>query len=249
MVYPWDLPHSNIECYSGKAGQIDPCCQIVYFPPGVIIDFGVYMSPCIGAGEAFVTLQECRNRLDQLYPPPPPPEDVTVYLQPPLDYARLELRDRSYDRDNLVEYTRTDNGVGYFSGDPYPDWYVYQVRFPPQTVGGVSYLEARTGMFTFQAAPLEYTLILTEALPTSATVTVRGLCTGGYPSPSMLLEIYDKGVKVASIDFGVIVIGNWYEFETGVTGAGVHTVYGRMVLTNPLGTYEFTTPIKEFELG
>ena len=84
---------------------------------------------------------------------------------------------------------------------------------------------------------------------TSATVTVRGKATGGYPAISMALEIYDKGVKIKSKPVGVVSIGTVYEDSVGVTGAGIHTVYGRMVLTNALGSYEFLTPTKEFELA
>jgi hypothetical protein len=83
---------------------------------------------------------------------------------------------------------------------------------------------------------------------TLATVTVRGRCTGGYPIPSILLEIYDKGVKIKSKTISAVSIGTFYEDPVVVTSVGIHRVYGRMVLTNALGSYEFLTPAKEFEL-
>lgn len=73
----WDQPHSVIECYSGKEGQIVPCCEIWYFAPGVVIAEGIYASKCIGEQEAFLTQQKCRDKLDELFPPgeevPPTP--------------------------------------------------------------------------------------------------------------------------------------------------------------------------------
>ena len=89
----------------------------------------------------------------------------------------------------------------------------------------------------------------TVTAPSSATVTVRGKCTGGYPLPSMLLEIYDGGVKIKSKTISVVSIGSVYEDSVVVTGAGIHGVLGRMVLTSPLGSYELLTETKEFTLG
>lgn len=92
---------------------------------------------------------------------------------------------------------------------------------------------------------------LTAPMPTSATVTVKGRATGGYPIPTMRLYVYDKGVQVGYKDFSPISIGAWYTYEKIVTGAGGHQVYGRMVLVNPLNPagWEWTTATKTFELG
>ncbi len=173
---------------------------------------------------------------------------ITVYLNPALDGVRGELRYRSYGLDELLFTFYSVDGVWHTSQGTLTNYDVFQVRFPPQTVNGISYLEARTGNFIFYG-DVTYDLDLVEAGPSSATVKIRGKGTGGFPAPSMLLEIYDQGVKIESTAFGVIVVGNWYEVEAEVTGAGTHTVYGRMVLSNPLGSYEFTTPTEEFELG
>ena len=86
-------------------------------------------------------------------------------------------------------------------------------------------------------------------LPTSATVTIQGRATGGYPTPSMRLYVYDKGVQVGYKDFSPLSIGTWYTYEKIVTGAGVHQVYGRMRLTNALGSFYKNTETVEFELG
>lgn len=64
----WEQPHTVVECYSGKDGQIVPCCEIWYFAPGVVIADGIYASPCIGEQEAFLTQQNCRDNLDELFP-------------------------------------------------------------------------------------------------------------------------------------------------------------------------------------
>lgn len=173
---------------------------------------------------------------------------ITVYLNPALDGAKLELRYRSYGLDELLFTFYSVDGVWHTSQGTLTNYDVFQVRFPPQTVNGVAYKEARTNSFVFYG-DVEYSLDLVEAGPSLATVTTRGRGTGGFPAPNLLLEVYDQGVKIASIDIGVVVSGNWYELEAEVTGPGVHTVYGRMVLTNPLGSYEFTTPTEEFELG
>jgi len=92
-------------------------------------------------------------------------------------------------------------------------------------------------------------VVVGVTVPSSATITIRGRATGGSPAPSMLLETYDKGVKVKSKTISVVSIGTFYVDSVVVTGAGIHKAQGRMVLTNPLGSYEFLTPTKEFTLG
>jgi len=95
-------------------------------------------------------------------PPEPPPEEqiITVVLNPPLDGATLELRDRSYSGDTLVRTQLSVDGVSYFERGSLPDFYYYVVRFPPQTIGGVAYQEAETSLWMFQVAPREYMLLL-----------------------------------------------------------------------------------------
>ncbi|MBA7595639.1 hypothetical protein ES703_02604 [subsurface metagenome] len=80
--------------------------------------------------------------------------------------------------------------------------------------------------------------------------TVYGRCTGGFPAPKMLLEIYSNDVLVASrtIQSSNLVIGTTYDLSWSTITVGVYTVYGRMMLTNPLGSYDLLTETKSFEI-
>ncbi len=154
---------------------------------------------------------------------------VTVYLNPPLDGARLELRYRSYGLDELLFTFYSVDGVMYTPQGTLTNYDVFEVRFPAQTVGGVPYLEASTGGFTFYG-DLEYTFNLVEEVlvsPPSPTVSVRGLSTGGYPSPSMLLEIYGDDIKKIerTIPAEELVIGEEYTLDW-VVPEDVFSVYG-----------------------
>lgn len=66
----------------------------------------------------------------------------------------------------------------------------------------------------------------------------------------MLLEVYNDGIVVASrtIQSSDLVIGTIYDISWSTIIVGVYTVYGRMVLTNPLGSYELLTETKSFEI-
>jgi len=105
-----------------------------------------------------------------------------------------------------------------------------------------------TGITTQSGGPGFLRAYVTESLPSSATITVSGKATGGYPTPSMRLYVYDNGVLRGYKDFS-ISIGAWYTFEKVITGAGIHRVYGRMRLSNALGSFYFLTETVEFELG
>lgn len=147
------------------------------------------------------------------------------------------------------EYTDPAGTVSWLM---HPEFSPVRLRMLAQTVDGVEYKAYTSEQATIWAGSEVDLYLYPEALPllpSSATVTVNGRATGGYPTPSMRLYVYDKGVQVGYKDFPPISIGSWYTYEKVITGAGVHTVYGRMVLTNPLGSYEFTTETIEFELG
>ena len=143
---------------------------------------------------------------------------------------------------------------------PYYAWWgkVTLVLDSWQSLGGDSWVKIlidspnniQTGIETRSGGPGSLVLWVTSG-PVGATVTVRGKCTGGYPVPSMLLEIYDNNIKIESgfLDASRVSIGSTQDLKRFVTGAGIHTVYGRMVLTNPLGSYQFLTETKEFTLG
>lgn len=72
--------------------------------------------------------------------------------------------------------------------------------------------------------------------------TVKGRCTAGYPTPSMLLEVYGEGAKKAegTILPADLVVGQTYNLAWPIP-ADINQIRGRMVLTNILGSYEFTT--------
>ncbi len=94
--------------------------------------------------------------------PEPEPEEgvIAVYLNPPIDGATLELRDRSFSRDTLERVQLSVNGASYFEAQGLPDYYMYVVRFPPQETAFGSYQEAETPVFMFQSAPRSFTLNL-----------------------------------------------------------------------------------------
>lgn len=85
-----------------------------------------------------------------------------------------------------------------------------------------------------------------------STIKVNGKCTAGFPVPTMTLELYDKTVLRKSLAVpSPIVLGTMYTLTDtmGVLDVGNHIVYGRMLLTNPLGTYEFKTATQTFDIG
>lgn len=86
-----------------------------------------------------------------------------------------------------------------------------------------------------------------------STITITGKCTAGFPKPEMKLEILDKGVvkKTKTITSVELVIGTAYTdtLTMGAADVGDHSIVGRMVLTNPLGSYQFTTAASTFDIG
>lgn len=84
-----------------------------------------------------------------------------------------------------------------------------------------------------------------------ATVNVMGVCTAGYPAPSMLLELYDNGVVRKTTTVPSVTLGTTYTLSDtmGLADVGDHVVYGRMLLENPLGAYEFVSLSQSFSIG
>lgn len=84
-----------------------------------------------------------------------------------------------------------------------------------------------------------------------ATINVNGICTAGFPVPTMVIELYDNAGLRKTFTPPSVVLGTTYTLTDTMTVADVggHTVYGRMVLTNPLGSYEFTSPAQSFDIG
>lgn len=84
-----------------------------------------------------------------------------------------------------------------------------------------------------------------------STIKVNGKCTAGYPVPTMLLELYDAGKVRKTMTVTSVVLGTVYTLTDtmGSADVGAHTVYGRMVLTNPLGSWEFKTATQSFDIG
>jgi len=82
-----------------------------------------------------------------------------------------------------------------------------------------------------------------------AAVNVNGVCTAGFPAPDMVLELYDNDVNVQSLTVTGVLLGTPYSLPWTIGAIGTHTVYGRMVLTNPLGSYEFTSDPVTFDIG
>ncbi len=100
-------------------------------------------------------------------------EGIVVYLEPPLNGARLEFRYRSYGMDQYLYSQLSVNGkTSWFQGS-FTSYDLFEVRFPPQTVGGVPYLEARTGLFMYQAGPQVFVLNLQEgAIVVGTSITL-----------------------------------------------------------------------------
>jgi hypothetical protein len=84
-----------------------------------------------------------------------------------------------------------------------------------------------------------------------STIKVNGKCTAGFPVPTMRLELYDKTVLRKSLDVPPITLNTLYTLTDtmGAADVGNHIVYGRMLLTNPLGSWEFKTPTQTFDIG
>ena len=179
----------------------------VYMPDGT--PFKAYYD---GSWHTVSSLNILKLGIDAYLDAPEPPEEaVTIYLNPPLNGATLELRDRSYGRDTFVRSQLSVNGVSYFERGTLPEWYIYQVRFPPQTVNGIQYLESRSGQFTFQAAPLEYTLNLQEAVPepywtyhsTYRGIEIEVYMPDGTPFKAYYDGKWDVNYELSSIKAGI----------------------------------------------
>jgi len=87
-----------------------------------------------------------------------------------------------------------------------------------------------------------------------ATVNVNGVCNAGFPLPSMLIELYDShdggpDVLSTSTTIPTVVLNTVYTLPQTIGLVGNHVVYGRMVLTNALGSYEFTSDPYTFDIG
>jgi len=88
---------------------------------------------------------------------------VEVHLEPRLHNALLEFRYRSYGLDELLYTKLSVLGRTEWPQGGLTSYDIFQVRFPPQTVNGAIYNEARTPTFMYQAAPHVFTLELQEA--------------------------------------------------------------------------------------
>ena len=132
---------------------------------------------------------------------------VEVHLEPRLHNALLEFRYRSYGLDEFVYSQYSVLGRTAWPQGSFTLYDLYDVRFPPQTVGGVSYLEARTQTFGYQSAPYVFTLELQEVEPVQVltllvdkttgypgdTFTFSGVLTeNGSPLAGELVTLYDQ---------------------------------------------------------
>jgi len=95
---------------------------------------------------------------------------------------------------------------------------------------------------------------LVKVAPTSAYIKVDGKSLGGYPLPDMRLEIYvgtpevPQGYLFAYMDIPSAEKGKVYSLAKPLYVTGTRLTYGRMILKNALGSYEFKTPTKQFTL-
>ena len=84
-----------------------------------------------------------------------------------------------------------------------------------------------------------------------ATINVNGKVTAGFPVPTMVIELYDNGVLRQTLTPPSVVLGTTYTLSETLAAADVgdHTIYGRMVLSNELGSFEFTSAEQSFDIG
>lgn len=84
-----------------------------------------------------------------------------------------------------------------------------------------------------------------------ASINVNGVATAGFPLPTMTLELYDNGSLRKSSVVPNVALNTTQTLSDvmGVADVGAHTVYGRMLLSNPLGTWEFTSDPQSFDIG
>lgn len=131
--------------------------------------------------------------------PEPEPEGdiVRVYLSPPIHGATLELRDRSYDRDNLVRVQTSDYGVSNWEASGLPDYYFYVVRFPQQETAYGTYAEAETPVFMFQGAPHVFTLYLTATA--TYVETYRGVDIYLQPTTGFFTAHVEAGYNAVAV--------------------------------------------------
>jgi len=87
--------------------------------------------------------------------------------------------------------------------------------------------------------------------PVIATVTVTGTAKGGYPTPSMRLEIYEKDVLAlfGETPSDQLKVNQPYTLSYDLTSPRYSYFRGRMVLTNPIKQVAFSTEYKTFGLS
>ncbi len=162
---------------------------------------------------------------------------VEVHLEPRLHGALLEFRYRSYGMDQFLYSKLSVVGRTAWPQGSFTNYDIFQVRFPPQTVGGVSYLEARTPTFMYQNAPLMYTLNLQEVIiPTALTIDAPSSVAPGeafwisgilyerdtsVPIPNQLISLSYNGVELGSALTGV---DGDYLLQASISTEGTYTL-------------------------
>lgn len=209
------------------------------------------------------TLEQARGHIDILLeePPPepepePPAEGIAVYLNPPLNGALLEFRYRSYGLDEFIYSKLSVNGETLWPQGAFTLYDLFEVRFPAQTVGGVSYLEASTGTFMYQNAPLVYTLVLQEApvdIPTALTISAPAsvepneafMISGilyerdtSVPIPNQIISLSYNGVNLGGALTG---IDGDYLLQASIPTEGIYTLLASFAGTTTMGASEATS--------
>ncbi len=162
---------------------------------------------------------------------------VEVHLEPRLHNALLEFRFRSFGLDEFLYSQLSVLGRTAWPQGSFTVFDIFQVRFPPQTVGGVAYLEARTPTFMYQTAPHIFTLFLQGAdVTTSITISAPSSVLEATPfTVSGRLTRADTGEGMANqpvmLDLdGVILAGantdtsGNYAFDTVIDAPGIYTL-------------------------
>lgn len=172
------------------------------------------------------------------------PGSVSIWLDPHIVTARVELWDQSYGRDIFVGVLIKPGWQGgdpyyepyYMPGDPIPnDYYLYTIKFPDQTIDGITYQATELGFnFTFASdhiytIPIQALATITIYVNKSSgkigeSFTFSGtLMQGDNPIYNEIVNLVLEGVGI--VDFALTDIDGTYLISWIADRSGNMTFY------------------------
>jgi hypothetical protein len=87
---------------------------------------------------------------------------------------------------------------------------------------------------------------VTVTLVVAKTITLTGKALAGVPAPNMYLAIYVDDALLKDTTYTSVTLNQPYTLTAQYDKPGDHKAYGKMVLSNPLGSKEYVTDVISF---